>query len=68
MDGACSTNGEKRKTYKLLVLKPEGKIPLLRPILSWINNIKIYPREIEWGGVDWTGLVWLRIGTDGELL
>jgi hypothetical protein len=29
--GACSTNGEKRNTYRLLVEKPEGKRPLGRP-------------------------------------
>jgi hypothetical protein len=25
MDGACSTNGEKRNVYRLLVGKPEGR-------------------------------------------
>jgi hypothetical protein len=25
-------------------------------------------REIGWGGVDWTGLAWLRISTGRELL
>jgi hypothetical protein len=24
--------------------------------------------EVGWVDVDWTGLVWLRIGTGGELL
>jgi hypothetical protein len=28
IDGACSTNREKRKAYRLLVGKPEGKRPL----------------------------------------
>jgi hypothetical protein len=27
---ACSMNGEKRNTYKILVGKPEGKKPLRR--------------------------------------
>jgi hypothetical protein len=31
MRGACSTNGEKRNTYRLLVGEPEGKRPLGRP-------------------------------------
>jgi hypothetical protein len=22
-------------------------------------------REIEWGGMDWIGLIWLRIGMNG---
>jgi hypothetical protein len=28
---ACSTNGEKRNAYRILVGKPEGKRPLGRP-------------------------------------
>jgi hypothetical protein len=31
MDGACSTNGEKRNACRLLVGKPEGRRPLGRP-------------------------------------
>jgi hypothetical protein len=27
MDRACSTNGEKRNTYRILTGKPEGKRP-----------------------------------------
>jgi hypothetical protein len=29
--GACSTNGENRNAYRLLVGKPEGKRPIERP-------------------------------------
>jgi hypothetical protein len=39
----------------------EGKRPLGRPRRKWIDNIKM-----DW--VVWTGLVWLRIDTGGELL
>jgi hypothetical protein len=35
MDGECSTNGEKRNAYKILVGKSEGKRPLGK-ILKWI--------------------------------
>jgi hypothetical protein len=28
MGGACSTNGEKRNSYRILVGMPEGKRPL----------------------------------------
>jgi hypothetical protein len=42
--GHVARMGEKRKAYRLLVGKPEGKMPLGRPI------------------------IWLRIGTVGELL
>jgi hypothetical protein len=31
MGGACSTNGEKINSYRLLVGKPEGRMPLGRP-------------------------------------
>jgi hypothetical protein len=63
MGGACSTNGEKRNAYGLLVGKPEGKRPLGRPRCSWVDNIRM-----DLGEVIWTGLVCLRIGTGGELL
>jgi hypothetical protein len=62
---ACSTNGENRNAYRLLVGKPEGKRQLGRPRRMWVDNIRILERL---DGVMWTGLVWLRIGTGGELL
>jgi hypothetical protein len=64
--GYVARMGEKRNAYRLLVGKPEGKIPLGRPrcrwwiILGWILE--------RWDGVMWTGVVWLRIGTGGGLL
>jgi hypothetical protein len=33
--------GEKRKAYRILVGKPEGKRPLVRPRRMWMNNIKV---------------------------
>jgi hypothetical protein len=30
MGGACSTNGERKKAYRILVGNPKGKIPLGR--------------------------------------
>jgi hypothetical protein len=63
MGGSCSTNGEKRSAYRLLVRKPEGKRPLRRPRRRWVDNI-----GMDLGEVMWTGLVWLRIGTGGDLL
>jgi hypothetical protein len=63
MGRECSTNGEKRNTYRILVGKPEGKRPLRRPRRRWVNNIEIELRELGWGGMDW-----LRIGTSGGLL
>jgi hypothetical protein len=36
----CSTNEEKKNTYRLLVGKLEGKRPLGRPKHGWMGNIK----------------------------
>jgi hypothetical protein len=54
--GTCGTNGEKRKVYKLLVGKPEGKRPIGRPKRRWIDNIKMDLLEIGVNVVDWIGL------------
>jgi hypothetical protein len=48
--------------------KPEGRRPLGRQRLRWLDNIGMDLVEVGWGGVMWTGLVWLGIGTGGELL
>jgi hypothetical protein len=57
MDRACSTNGEKRNAYGILVGKPEGKRPIGRPRGRWVENIiKMYLREIGWDGMDWIDL------------
>jgi hypothetical protein len=39
MGSACSTNGEKRNPYRILVGKPEGNRPLGRPRRRWVDNI-----------------------------
>jgi hypothetical protein len=57
MGMACSTNGEKRNAFKILVGKPEGKRSLRRPRRRWVDNIIIELREIGWDGVDWIDLV-----------
>jgi hypothetical protein len=57
---------EKRNAYMLLVGKPEGKRPLGRRRHGWVYSIRIDVGEVGW--VMWTGLVWFRIGTGGELL
>jgi hypothetical protein len=38
------------------VEKPEGKRPLGRPRLRWVDNIKKDLGEIGSGGMDWIGL------------
>jgi hypothetical protein len=64
--GHVARMGEKRNAYRLLVGKPERKGPLERPRRRWVDNIRMNLGEVD--GVMWTGLVWLRIGTGGELL
>ena len=49
--------GKRRRLYRVLVEKPEGKRPLGRPRHRWIFR----KRD---AGV-WTGSNWLRIGTGG---
>jgi hypothetical protein len=60
--------GEKRNACKILMGKLEGRRPLGlgRPISRGVDNIKIDLGEMVL--LVWTGLVWLRIGTSGELL
>jgi hypothetical protein len=38
--------GEKRKVYRVLVGKPEGKRPLGRPRRRWEDGIRLYLRKI----------------------
>jgi hypothetical protein len=44
---ACSTNGGEQECIKR---------PLGRPRTRWVDNIKIYLREIGWDGMDWIDL------------
>jgi hypothetical protein len=52
MNRACSTNGEKRNAYRLLVGRPERKRPLLRLTYRLVGNVKLDVGEIEWNGMD----------------
>jgi hypothetical protein len=60
MGGACSTNGEDERVY-VIGGKARGK----EFVGGWIILGFILQR---WDGLMWSGLVWLRIGTGGELL
>jgi len=56
MGGACSTYGERRDVYWVLVRNPDGKRPLRRPRLRWVDNIKVDLQEVECEGMDWKEL------------
>jgi hypothetical protein len=56
MGWACSTNGEKRNAYRILMGKPEGKTPLGRPRRRLEDNIRMDLRERGWGGMHWIDL------------
>jgi hypothetical protein len=53
--GACSTNGENRNVYRLLVGE-QGKRLLGRPRRRWTDNIKMDLLEIGLSVVDWIDL------------
>jgi hypothetical protein len=51
--GACSSDGEGRGVYRVLVGKAEGKRPLRRPRRRWEDNIKMDLQEVGCGRMDW---------------
>jgi hypothetical protein len=50
---------ERRNTHKILVGKPEGKVPLGRCSSRWKNNNK-KDLEENWYSTEWIHLVWDR--------
>jgi hypothetical protein len=56
MDGACSSDGDKRGVYRVLVEKPEGKRPLRRPRRRLEDNIRMDLLEVEYGSMNWIEL------------
>jgi hypothetical protein len=54
--------GDRRGAYRVLVGRPAGRRPLLRPRHRWQDDIKIYLHEVGWGGVDWIALAQDRDG------
>jgi len=47
---------ERRGVYRVLVVKPEGKIPFGRPRRRWEDNIRMDLQEIIFVGTDWIKL------------
>jgi hypothetical protein len=63
----CVWESQIRKLWtcicRVLVGKPEGRRPLVRPRHRWEDNIKMDLQEVGcWDVGVWTGLSWLRIG------
>ena len=57
MGGTCSTYGESRSVYTVLVGKPEGKRPLEGPRRTWEYNIKMDLKKLGSEGMDWIEMV-----------
>jgi hypothetical protein len=53
----CSTHGEKRNSYRVLVRNPNGKSPLGRIRLRWEDNFEVDFNCIGCGGMDWVDLI-----------
>jgi hypothetical protein len=51
MGRACSTNGYKRNTYRILMETQEEKKTLGISRRRWVDNIKMNLIEIGWGSV-----------------
>jgi len=58
--------GNRKGIFRLLVGKPEGKMPLGRPRLDGRIILRLIFRK--WDVGVWTGSSWLRIGTGGRHL
>jgi hypothetical protein len=56
MGRACSTNGERRNAYRILVGKLERRRALGRPRRKWVDNIEVDLRDIGWDSMDWIDL------------
>ena len=54
--GHVAHMAEERGAYRVLVGKPEGKRPLRRPRLRWVDNIRMDLQVVGCGYVDWIGL------------
>ena len=47
---------DRRDTCKVLMGKPEGKIPSGRTGRRWEDNIKMDLQKVRWGDMDWIDL------------
>ena len=54
--GHVARMGEERGVYRVLVGKPEGKSPMVRPRRRWVDNIRTDLQVVGRGYMDWIGL------------
>jgi hypothetical protein len=45
-----------RKVYRVLVGKPEGKRPLVRPRRRWKDGTRMVLRKTDWVSLEWIQL------------
>jgi hypothetical protein len=50
--GLAARTLERKGVYRVLVGKPDGKRPLVRPRRRW-GNVKMDIQEVGSGGMDW---------------
>jgi len=55
-EGHGTRMGERRGMYRVLMGKPEGKLPPGGPRRRWDDNITMDLQEVGCGGVDWIEL------------
>ena len=54
--GHVACIGDRKGAYRILVGRPDGKRPLVRPRLRWEDNIKMDLQEVGCEGMDWIEL------------
>jgi len=54
--GHVARMGEDRGVYRVLVGKLEGKRPMGRPRLRWVDHIRMDLQKVGCGYMDWIGL------------
>jgi hypothetical protein len=59
--GHVARVGEKRKVYRVLVEKADGKRPLGKPRRRWEDGIRMDLRQSIWGSVEW-----IQLAQDGD--
>jgi hypothetical protein len=59
--GHVAHMGRSGGAYRVLVGKQEGRRPLGRPKLRWVDNIRMDLQEVGCGYVEWIGLAQGRV-------